>query len=238
MIRQVEDIDRFGWDYFISHTKNNKTSGRHYPNPKGVFETLKRDSFPFSRYYTDIPDSEPPRNGTSPAKARAAGIVIPSTSPGDGWMQDIGVLQTKLDLSGRPNGFATQVDWLTSVPEGFRLLLRDVSERYGHPVIMVTENGMARAGESFMSLDEAVKDKARQEWYGAYLQSMVTSVRHCSIVLCMHLHVIRVRQKGGIGRWTGNMTLLVISTCLIDRGLFTSLDGMYSFLLYVQASVL
>lgn len=160
---------------------------------KDVFQTLERDSLLFSRYYTDIPDSEPPRNGTSPAKARAKGIVIPSTPPGDGWMQDIGVLQTKLDLNGRPNGFATQVGWLTSVPEGFRMLLRDVSEQYGHPMIMVTENGMARAGESFMSLDDAVKDNARQDWYGAYLQSMVTSVRSCSVGLSLLLHIFRAR---------------------------------------------
>ena len=91
-------------------------------------------------------------------------------------MQDVGVVQTKLDLQGRPNGFATQVAWLTAVPEGFRLLLNYVSERYARPIIMVTENGMARDGESSMPMDEAIHDEARRDWYDAYLRSMVASV--------------------------------------------------------------
>lgn len=48
------------------------------------------------RYYTDLPDSSPPREGTSPAKALAAGITLPETPPGDGWAQDIGAIQTKV----------------------------------------------------------------------------------------------------------------------------------------------
>lgn len=49
-----------------------------------------------NRYFTDLPDSNPPREGTSPAKALAAGITLPETSPGDGWAQDIGAIQTKV----------------------------------------------------------------------------------------------------------------------------------------------
>lgn len=130
----------------------------------------------WNRYYTDIPDTDPPRNGTSAAAAKAAGIDLPKTPPNDGWAQDIGAIQTKLDLEGNPNGFATESPWLTAVPGGFRVLLKYVAERYGNPVIMVTENGMDREGEAGMAVEEALRDRARQEFYDGYLRSMVAAV--------------------------------------------------------------
>ncbi|CAN0531124.1 unnamed protein product, partial [Laminaria digitata] len=92
------------------------------------------------------------------------------------WAQDLGAIQTKLDLGGQPNGFATESPWLTAVPGGFRILLRHVAERYGSPVIMVTENGMDRDGETGMALEEALRDGARQTFYDGYLRSMVAAV--------------------------------------------------------------
>lgn len=50
----------------------------------------------------------------------------------------------KVDLFGVLNGVEAQTDWLTVVPAGFRPLLVWVASRYGHPIIMVTENGMDR----------------------------------------------------------------------------------------------
>ncbi|CAN0498807.1 unnamed protein product, partial [Scytosiphon promiscuus] len=47
-------------------------------------------------------------------------------------------------LNGVINGVVADTGWLTVVPAGFRPLLKWVSERYGQPVIMVTENGMDR----------------------------------------------------------------------------------------------
>lgn len=111
---------------------------------------------------------------------------LPVTPPGDGWAQDIGVIMTKNDLDGRPNGFATESAWLTAVPGGFRVLLRYVSERYGRPIIMVTENGMDRDGEAFMSVEDAVRDEERQAFYDGYLRSMVAAVRGIgTVVLCV-----------------------------------------------------
>lgn len=55
-------------------------------------------------------------------------------------------------------------------------MLKYVSERYGRPIILVTENGMARDGEANMTLDDALKDKERQTFYDGYLRSMVAAV--------------------------------------------------------------
>lgn len=54
------------------------------------------------------------------------------------------VLCRKVDLNNVTNGVVAEMPWLTVVPEGFRPLLKWVSHRYGHPIIMVTENGMDR----------------------------------------------------------------------------------------------
>lgn len=89
----------------------------------------------------------------------------------------MGVIQTKIDLKGRINGGVTESAWLTAVPEGFRVLLRYVSERYSRPIVMVTENGMDRDGEAHMPLEEALNDVARQEFYAGYIRSMVAAVR-------------------------------------------------------------
>ncbi|CAN0454509.1 unnamed protein product, partial [Pylaiella littoralis] len=129
-----------------------------------------------SWYITDIPDSVPPRAGTSPAKALAANITLPVTPPGDGWAQDVGGIQTKVDLNGVTNGVVGETDWLTVVPDSFRLVLVWVSSRYGRPIIMVTENGMDRAGEADMRVEDAVKDYARQTFYKGYIESMVTAI--------------------------------------------------------------
>lgn len=136
-----------------------------------------------TRYVTDIPDMDPPRPGTSPAKAIAAGIELPVTPVGDGWMQDIDLIQTKFDLDGKMNGMETYSDWLTGVPPGFRSALTWVSDRYGRPPILITENGMDRKGEWAMSIEDAVHDGDRIKFYEEYLAEMVSAVRQSRVRL-------------------------------------------------------
>lgn len=51
---------------------------------------------------------------------------------------------SQVDLNGVTNGVEAETGWLTVVPAGFRPLLKWVSQRYGRPIIVVTENGMDR----------------------------------------------------------------------------------------------
>lgn len=67
----------------------------------------------------------------------------------------------KVDLNNVTNGVVAEMDWLTVVPAGFRPLLTWVSRRYGSPIIMVTENGMDRWGETHTgSLEDARETSA------------------------------------------------------------------------------
>ena len=85
------------------------------------------------------------------------------------------------------------------------MLLKHVAERYGSPVIMVTENGMDREGETGMGLEEALADGARQEFYDGYLRSMVAAV-----------------SASGRGGGAGG------SLCLVPGRLFTKQTTRYS----------
>lgn len=145
-------------------------------------------------YYTDIPDHHPPLAGTSPAKAREAGITLPTTPESNGWMQDSGLIQTKVDLHGNLNGWESQTPWLTAVPSGFRHVLKWVSDRYGGPPVMVTENGFDRKGESKMNISEALRDGERIDFFDAYLRSMVQAVSTESSAAA--LVVVRARSRG------------------------------------------
>lgn len=89
----------------------------------------------------------------------------------------MGLIQTKFDLDGKINGMRTYSDWLTGVPPGFRSALAWVSNRYGRPPILITENGMDRAGEWQMSIEDAVHDDDRITFYKGYLAEMVAAVR-------------------------------------------------------------
>lgn len=66
-----------------------------------------------NRYYTDIPDSDPPREGTSLAKARAVGIALPDTPAGDGWAHDLGAIGTKVGVvtDANPNCARFRAPW-------------------------------------------------------------------------------------------------------------------------------
>lgn len=67
-----------------------------------------------------------------------------------------------------------------SVPWGFRKTLVYIHERYTkdtHVPIWITENGFPVDGEADMSLDKAVDDTPRQEYYAGYIAAMLQAMR-------------------------------------------------------------
>jgi beta-glucosidase len=62
------------------------------------------------------------------------------------------------------------------VPWGFKKLLKYISNRYGSPDIYVTENGFSVKGEWNMSIEAAVQDTPRIDYYQGYLNAMLEAV--------------------------------------------------------------
>lgn len=68
-------------------------------------------------------------------------------------------------LSAHPDWPRTEMDWPV-VPEGFRKLLHWIDERYGHPGIVLTENGCAFDDDL---VDGEVDDAGRVDYLRGYL---------------------------------------------------------------------
>jgi beta-glucosidase len=79
----------------------------------------------------------------------------------------------KANKAGQSIGPETQSVWLRPHPAGFRKLLRWISERYGGPRIFVTENGTSVKGESELSLEDALRDEFRAQYFRDYVGAMV-----------------------------------------------------------------
>lgn len=69
------------------------------------------------------------------------------------------------DASGNFPGPATDVFWQFSAPAGLQSLLAYVTRRYQRPEVWVTENGMAMPGEANMTLEAALEDQQRLEFF-------------------------------------------------------------------------
>ncbi|TCD60704.1 Beta-glucosidase 1B [Steccherinum ochraceum] len=66
--------------------------------------------------------------------------------------------------------------WLQDYPEGFRELLNYLYNRY-HMPIYVTENGFAVKDEHSMSLEQALKDEPRVQYYRGVTQGLIDAVQ-------------------------------------------------------------
>ncbi|KAL8243661.1 hypothetical protein R6Q59_009919 [Mikania micrantha] len=78
--------------------------------------------------------------------------------------------------AGKEIGPETEGTWLRPCASGFRKLLRWISERYGRPVIYVTENGTSIKGESALAekgeMDKVLDDEFRVRFYTDYIDAM------------------------------------------------------------------
>jgi beta-glucosidase len=76
------------------------------------------------------------------------------------------------DKNGNVVGPETQSAWLRPYPLGFRKLLKWLSERYGYPKILVTENGTSLKGENDLPLEQLLEDEFRAEYFRGYIAAM------------------------------------------------------------------
>lgn len=74
--------------------------------------------------------------------------------------------------AGESIGPITQSPWLRPNALGFRKLLKWLSDRYGYPKILVTENGTSVLGENDMKLEELLDDEFRSWYFREYIGAM------------------------------------------------------------------
>lgn len=94
----------------------------------------------------------------------------------EGWAADQGNMESKYDWNGQLIGVQAASPWLHVVPWGIYKTLKWNSERYTvngiPPVIYITENGCDVPGEASMSIEEAMNDQFRINYYSSYLEQV------------------------------------------------------------------
>ncbi|CAL1374252.1 unnamed protein product [Linum trigynum] len=67
--------------------------------------------------------------------------------------------------------------WLRIVPWGIRKLMNYVKDKYGNPLVIITENGMDDLNSPFISRDKALQDEKRIKYHRDYLSNLLASIR-------------------------------------------------------------
>ncbi|KXS96640.1 hypothetical protein AC578_6908 [Pseudocercospora eumusae] len=79
---------------------------------------------------------------------------------------------SKTNKAGDSIGPETQSVWLRPFPSGFRRLMNWISDRYGKPIIYVTENGTSLKGENDLSVEQLLEDEFRAEYFRTYINAL------------------------------------------------------------------
>ncbi|KAK6933709.1 Glycoside hydrolase family 1 [Dillenia turbinata] len=73
-------------------------------------------------------------------------------------------------------GAGAASSWLHVYPRGFRDLLLYTKKKYNNPLIYVTENGIDEANNSTLTLEEALKDPMRINYYYRHLRYLKEAI--------------------------------------------------------------
>ncbi|ERM99941.1 hypothetical protein AMTR_s00110p00104310 [Amborella trichopoda] len=79
--------------------------------------------------------------------------------------------------NGKPIGDKASSIWLYIVPHGIRSLMNYIKQKYGNPVVIITENGMDDPNNSLIPIKDALKDEKRIKYHNDYLTNLLASIR-------------------------------------------------------------
>ncbi|KAJ4959958.1 hypothetical protein NE237_019868 [Protea cynaroides] len=79
--------------------------------------------------------------------------------------------------SGHPIGERASSIWLYLVPEGIRSLMNYIKDKYGNPLVIITENGMDDPNNPFISIKDALQDTKRIKYHSSYLSNLLASIK-------------------------------------------------------------
>ncbi|WIA44472.1 hypothetical protein OEZ86_007218 [Tetradesmus obliquus] len=80
------------------------------------------------------------------------------------------------DVNGKDIGPLAESSWLRVVPWSFYKLLKYVQSRYDPKQIMITENGVSAPKEDSMSVQQAIRDDFRVNYYKGYLDYLCKAI--------------------------------------------------------------
>ncbi|KAM7250137.1 hypothetical protein ACFE04_022020 [Oxalis oulophora] len=78
---------------------------------------------------------------------------------------------------GKPIADRANSIWLYIVPEGMRSLMNYIKQKYGNPLVLITENGMDDGNNPFKSVKDALKDEKRINYYNSYLTNLLAAIK-------------------------------------------------------------
>ncbi|XP_072981376.1 beta-glucosidase 6 [Typha angustifolia] len=78
---------------------------------------------------------------------------------------------------GKAIGDKASSIWLYIVPQGMRSLMNYIKQKYGNPLVIITENGMDDPNNPFISTKHALKDEKRITYHNGYLTSLSAAIR-------------------------------------------------------------
>lgn len=78
--------------------------------------------------------------------------------------------------NGKPIADRANSIWLYIVPHGIRSLMNYIREKYGNPLVIITENGMDDGNSPFVSIKDALKDTKRIKYHNDYLTNLLAAI--------------------------------------------------------------
>uniref|UniRef100_A0A2N9J5M4 Beta-glucosidase n=1 Tax=Fagus sylvatica TaxID=28930 RepID=A0A2N9J5M4_FAGSY len=78
---------------------------------------------------------------------------------------------------GKAIGNRASSIWLYIVPEGLRNLMNYIKQKYGNPLVIITENGMDDPNNPSTSIKDALKDEKRVKYHNDHLTNLLASIK-------------------------------------------------------------
>ncbi|KAF2293638.1 hypothetical protein GH714_003596 [Hevea brasiliensis] len=91
------------------------------------------------------------------------------------------VEQTPFDENGKPIGQEAYSRWLYIYPKGIQYLLNYIKREYKDPIIYITENGVDEFNNKTLTLEQALEDRVRKEYYQTHLWNVLRSVNESKV---------------------------------------------------------
>ncbi|OMO71966.1 Glycoside hydrolase, family 1 [Corchorus olitorius] len=92
-------------------------------------------------------------------------------------IQDIALFNISAAFKdGQPIGDRANSIWLYIVPSGMRSLMQYIKEKYGNPLVFITENGMDDPNSIFIPIEDALKDEKRIKYHTDYLTNLLAAI--------------------------------------------------------------
>ncbi|TYJ00512.1 hypothetical protein E1A91_A13G090800v1 [Gossypium mustelinum] len=77
---------------------------------------------------------------------------------------------------GKPIGDKANSIWLYIVPYGMRSVMKYIKEKYGNPLVIITENGMDDPNNLLTPVKDVLKDEKRIKYHIDYLTNLLAAI--------------------------------------------------------------